>query len=73
MSGTYEHIANLSYLINHARKKQKTLTITLIDLRNTFAEVHHTLIDTISEYHHVDQQVRDIVRLLNRLLYINNH
>ena len=51
MSGTYEHIANLSYLINHARKKQKNLTITLIDLRNAFGEVHHNLIDTILEYH----------------------
>ena len=69
MSGTYEHIANLSYLINHARKKQKSLTITLIDLRNAFGEVHHNLIDTILEYHHVDQQVRDIVKLLYRDFY----
>ena len=73
MSGTYEHIANLSYLINHARKKQKILTTTLIDLRNAFSEVQHNLIDTILEYHHVDQQVHDIVKLLYRLLYINNH
>ena len=28
MSGIYEHIANLSYPINHPRKKQKSLTIT---------------------------------------------
>ena len=69
MSGTYEHIANLSYLINHARKKQKSLTITLTDLRNAFGEVHHNLIDTILEYHHVDQQVRDIVKLLYRDFY----
>ena len=69
MSGTYEHIANLSYLINHARKKQKNLTITLIDLRNAFGEVHHNLIDTIFEYHHADQQVRDIVKLLYRDFY----
>ena len=69
MSGTYEHIANLSYLINHARKKQKSLTITLIDLRNAFGEVHQNLIETILEYHHVDQQVRDIVKLLYRDFY----
>ena len=36
MSGTYEHIAKLSHLIKHARKKKKSLTITLIDLRNAF-------------------------------------
>ena len=69
MSGTYEHITNLSYLINHSRKKQKSLTITLTDLRNAFGEVHHNLIDTILEYHHVDQQVGDIVKLLYRDFY----
>ena len=69
MSGTYQHIANLSYLIDHARKKQKNLTITLIDLRIAFGEVHHNLIDTIFEYHHVDQQARDIVKLLYRDFY----
>ena len=69
MSDTYEHIANLSYLINHAWKKQKNLAITLIDLRNPFGEVHHNLIDGILEYHHVDQQVRDIVKLLYRDFY----
>ena len=35
-------------------------------MRNAFGEVHHNLIDTILEYHHVDQQVRDIVKLLYR-------
>ena len=67
MSGTYEHIAKLSHLIKHAQKKKKSLT--LIDLRNAFREVHHNLIDTILEYHHVDQQVRDIVKLLYRDFY----
>ena len=69
MSGTYEHIANLSYVINHARKREKSLTITLTDLRNPFGEVHHNLIETILEYHHGDQQVRDIVKLIYRDFY----
>ena len=38
-------------------------------MRNAFGEVHHNLIDTILEYHHVDQQVRDIVKLLYRDFY----
>ena len=58
MSGTYENIANLSHLINHVRKKRKSLTITLTGSRNAFGVVHHNLIDTILEYHHVGQQVR---------------
>ena len=36
MSGTYEHLANLTHIINHARKRQRSLSITLIDLRNAF-------------------------------------
>ena len=47
------------------------MTITLIDLRNAFGEVHRNLIDTILEYHHVDQQVRYIVKLLYRDFYIS--
>ena len=69
ISGTYKHITNLSYLINHAKKKQKSLTITLIDLRIAFGEVNHNLIVTILEYHHVDQQFHDIVKLLYRDFY----
>ena len=53
MSGTFEHISHLGYMINHARRKQKSLTITLIDLRNAFGEVNHNLIDAVLEFHHI--------------------
>ena len=32
MSGIFEHIAEMSYIIDHA-KKQQSVTITLIDLK----------------------------------------
>ena len=32
MSGTFEHIAEMSHIINHSRKLQLIVTITLIDL-----------------------------------------
>ena len=41
MSGTFEHIAEMSHIINHSRKQQQSVTITLIDLKNAFGEVHH--------------------------------
>ena len=44
-SGTFEHIAEMSP-INHSRKQQRSVTITLIDLKNVFGEVHHSLIQT---------------------------
>ena len=35
MIGTFEHIAELSHIINHSRKQQQSVTITLIDLENS--------------------------------------
>ena len=48
--GTFEHTYHLSHLISHARKKQRFLTVTLLDLRNAFGEVHHNLIKSVLEY-----------------------
>ena len=33
MSGTFEHIAEISHIINHSRKQQQSVNITLIDLK----------------------------------------
>ena len=44
MSGTFEHIAEMSHFINHSRKQQRSVTITLIDLKNASGKVHHSLI-----------------------------
>ena len=43
MSGTFEHIAELEHIINHSRLKQRSLVVTLIDLRNAFGTVNHHL------------------------------
>ena len=36
ISGTVKHTELMSYLIDHARNKQRSLVITLLDLRNAF-------------------------------------
>ena len=41
MSGIFEHITEMSHNISHSRKQQRSVTNTLIDLKNTFGEVHH--------------------------------
>ena len=69
MSGTYEHIANLLQMINHVRKSQRNLIVTLIDLRNAFGEVHHNLIDTIPDCHPRHQNLRSLIKLLYRDFY----
>ena len=64
LSGTYEHIANMSHIIDDARRKQHSITITLIGLQNAFGEVHHNLIDTVLKYHHIPDDVIKIIRSL---------
>ena len=58
LSGTFEHTANLSNIINQARLKQRSLTVTLLDLKNAFREVHHNLIRCVLQYHHVPSEVQ---------------
>ena len=60
ISGTYEHTAHMAHLINTARRKQRSLVITLIDLKNAFGEVHHNLIKEVNNYHKIPQPISDV-------------
>ena len=64
MSGSCEHIAEKSHIINHSRKQQQSVTITLIDLKNAFGEVHHSLIPTVLSYHYIPDEINCIVKIL---------
>ena len=61
---SHPHASHLAYVINNARKSQRFLIATLLDLRNVFGEEHHNLIDCILEYHHVLDDIREIVKNL---------
>ena len=64
MSGTFEHIAETSHIINHSRKQQRSLTITLIDQKNAFGEVHNSLIQSVLRYHYRPDEINSIVKIL---------
>ena len=57
----------MANVINTAIIKQKSLVITLLDLKNAFGEVHHNLIPAVLRYHHIS----DHIQLLIRSLYSN--
>ena len=61
VSGTVEHTESLSYIINQARNKQKSVSITLIDLRNAFGEVHHDLIKEVLKFHHLPSEMANFI------------
>ena len=64
ISGTIEHIQHLTYLINHARLKQRSLYDSLIDLKHPFSEVYHDLIKAVLDYHRVPPAMSAPVRSL---------
>ena len=69
--GTIEHNELLTYMINHARKRQRDLFITLIDLRNAFGEVHHSLLNKVLEYHHVPIEVKSLIQNMYKDFHIS--
>ena len=64
MSGTLEHTAQMANIINKARIKQRSLVITLLDLKNAFGEVHHNLIQSVLGYHHIPDHIKTLVQNL---------
>ena len=64
MAGTFEHTYHMAYLINQARAKQRSIVITLLDLKNAFGEVHHNLITDVLLHHHVPPEVIEIIKHL---------
>ena len=64
LSGTLEHTSQMANVINMARLKQRHLAIPLLDLKNTFGEVHHNLILEVLKFQHILNHIRILVRSL---------
>ena len=64
LSGTLEHTAQMANIIKKAKTKQRSLIITLLDLKNAFGEVHHNLIQEVLRYHHIPDHMQSLVRSL---------
>ena len=58
-------------MINHARKRQRDLFITLIDLRNAFGEVHHSLLNKVLECRHVPNEVKSLIQNMYKDFHIS--
>ena len=64
ISGTFEHTAQMAYIINQARIRQRSLVITLLDLKNAFGEIHHNLIQSVLGYHHIPEHIQLMIKSL---------
>ena len=63
MSSTFEHMAQIATIINMARIKQRSLVITLLDLKNAVGEVHHSLVKVL-KYHHIPTHIQLLIHSL---------
>ena len=54
----------MAYIINQARIRQRSLVITLLDLKNAFGKVHHNLIQSVLGYHHIPQHIQLMIKSL---------
>ena len=64
LSGMYEHTAQIAHIINKARIKQRSVVITLLDLKKAFGEVNHNLIPQVLKYHHIPDQIQQLIKNL---------
>ncbi|CAB3977163.1 Hypothetical predicted protein [Paramuricea clavata] len=64
IAGTIEHTAHMAHIINTARIKQRSVVITLLDLKNAFGELHHNLIHKVLQYHHIPGQINNLIQSL---------
>ena len=46
---------------NKARIKQRSLVITLLDLKNAFGEVHRNLISFVLTYHQIPENIKSLI------------
>ena len=56
-------------MIKQAKLKQRSIVVTLLDLKNAFGEVHHNIIPVVLKHHHVPEEIVNIVKSL----YIQFH
>ena len=64
LSGTLEHTAQMADIINKARIRQRSVVITLLDLKNAFGEIHHNLIQSVLDYHHIPDHIKFVIKSL---------
>ena len=60
-NGVTEHTAVLTHIINEARRYQRSLIVTLLDLRNAFGEVSHGLIKKSLELHNIPLPIIELI------------
>ena len=47
--------------MKEAKLNQRSMIVTLLDLRNAFGEINHKLISSTLRYHHIPEEIINII------------
>src|SRR6266496_101264 len=61
IDGVTEHVELLNYLLNHQKRFKREVYVVLLDLKNAFGEVHHSLIRFALDHHHIPADVSSMI------------
>jgi len=64
VAGVLEHTSMMANIIDKAHKSQRSVVITLLDLKNAFGEVHHNLMKEVLFYHHIPDKAQALISSL---------
>ena len=64
IDGVAEHTQLLTNLMKDAKRNQRSIVITLLDLKNAFGEINHKLITAALQYHHVPSEISNLIENL---------
>ena len=64
VAGVLEHTSMMATIIDKACKSQRSVVITLLDLKNAFGEVYHNLIKEVLFYHHIPDKAQALISSL---------
>jgi len=61
IAGVTEHIQTLNYILKNQKKNNRDIFVVLLDLKNAFGEVHHSLIRFALEQHHIPSETINLI------------
>ena len=71
VDGVTEHIAHLQHLMNQQKKNKRDIYVILLDLKNAFGEVHHSLIRFSLRHHHIPEETIGLIMSQYDGFYLN--
>jgi len=61
INGVTEHVELMKHILKKQKRYNRDIYAVLLDLKNGFGEVHHSLLKFALEYHHIPQDTTNLI------------